>query len=203
MPKLPNKKSTSASDKESKFEVVTLTLFALLQTSGAAKITHSLVAQRAGVSRAWLYKYVGSKKEDLISMAIRHLGKKLTERDLGEVIESKEDLKNAIVLGMTRMFQNTKEYPWFIPVYFKYRGSLSAVGLAIAEVEQDYIARQAQLFEKVFRFPHSRAIIAAEILTSFRMGLAFSWQHGELGKKADQTEVLASIDHWIHELFSA
>ncbi len=136
-------------------------------------------------------------------MAIRHLGKKLTERDLGDIITSKEDLKNAIVLGMTRMFQNTKDYPWFIPVYFKYRGSPTPLGAAIGEVEQDYIARQAQLFERVFRFPHARAIVAAEVLTSFRMGLAFSWQHGELGKKADQTDVLVALDHWIHELFSA
>lgn len=202
MPSL-DERSKSSSDKEAKFEEVTKTLFSLLQSAGPQKITHSLVAQRSGVSRAWLYKYVGSKKEDLMVMAIRHLGKKLTERDLGEVIETKAELRQAIVLGMTRMFQNTKEYPWFIPVYFKYRGLSSPLGTAIGEVEQDYIARQAHLFEKVFRFSPSRSIVAAEVLTSFRMGLAFSWQHGELGKKADQSEVLASIDHWINELFSA
>jgi AcrR family transcriptional regulator len=196
-------KKTAVNEKEQKFEEVSRTLFALLQTVGPAKITHSVVAKRAGVSRAWLYKYVGSKKEDLMVMAIQHLGKRLTERDLNDVITTKAELRESIVLGMQRMFENTRDYPWFIPVYFKFRGSPTAIGETIAGVEQDYIARQAKHFEKVFRYSKKQAVVAAEILTSFRMGLAFSWQHGELSKKSDQKEVLRSIEAWINELFSA
>ena len=198
-----SKLETAPTDKAQKFEDVTRVLFAVLQTAGPAKITHSLVAKKAGVSRAWLYKYVGSNRDDLIQMAVLHLGKRLTERDLGEVVKTKAELTKSIVLGMGRMFENTKEHPWFIPVYFKYRGAQGALGQAIADVEQDYIKRQAVLFQKVFKYSAPRAVIAAEVLTSFRMGLAFSWQHGELSKKSDQTEVLKSVEHWITELFTA
>lgn len=191
------------SEKEQKFEAVTLTLFALLQTVGPSKITHSAVAKKASVSRAWLYKYVGAEKEDLMVMAIRNLGKRLTERDLAEVISTKQELSESIVLGMSRMFENTVNFPWFIPVYFKYRGSRSAIGETIAEVEQDYIARQSKHFEKIFKYPKKRAVVAAEVLTSFRMGLAFSWQHGELSRKSNKVDVLQSIEHWISELFAA
>lgn len=95
-------------------------------------------------------------------------------RDLGDVIETKDQLTKSIVLGMNRMFENTKAHPWFIPVYFKYRGAHGVVGQAIADVEQDYISRQA-----------------------------FSWQNGELSKKSDQTDVMKSIEHWMSELFMA
>lgn len=191
------------SDKAQKFEDVTRVLFSLLQTSGPAKITHSLVAKNAGVSRAWLYKYVGSSKDDLIEMAVRHLGKRLTERDLGEVVDDKHQLTSSIIEGMNRMFENTRTHPWFIPVYFKYRGSSGVLGKAISDIEQDYIARQSLHFEKIFRYSKPQATIAAEILTSFRMGLAFSWQNGELSKKVDQTDVLKSVRHWMTELFMA
>ena len=194
---------SSPSDKAQKFEDVTKVLFSLLQTGGPSKITHSIVAKKAGVSRAWIYKYIGSSKDDLIQMAVRHLGKRLTERDLGDVVETKEQLTTSIVLGMSRMFENTKNHPWFIPVYFKYRGSQGVLGQAIADVEQDYISRQSAHFEKVFMYSKQQATVAAELLTSFRMGLAFSWQHGELAKKADPSEVLKSIEHWISELFLA
>lgn len=190
-------------DKDLKFEEVSKNLFALLQSVGPAKITHSLVAKKAGVSRAWLYKYVGAKKDDLIHMALQHLGKKLTERDVGEIVTTKAELTQSIVTGMQRMFENTREYPWFVPVYFKYRGSKTAIGETIADVEQAYIERQAAHFETIFKYPRAQAVIAAEILTSFRMGLAFSWQHGELSRKSDQTQVLKSVEHWMNELFLA
>ncbi len=198
-----SKSESTPSDKAQKFEDVTRVLFALLQTAAPSKITHSLVAKKAGVSRAWLYKYIGADRDALIEMAVRHLGKRLTERDLGDVIETKDQLTKSIVLGMNRMFENTKAHPWFIPVYFKYRGAHGVVGQAIADVEQDYISRQALHFQKVFKYPRRQAVIAAEVLTSFRMGLAFSWQNGELSKKSDQTDVMKSIEHWMSELFMA
>jgi AcrR family transcriptional regulator len=194
-PQLPDKKLE-------KFEAVSLALFHLLATQPLAKITHANVARRAGVSRAWLYKYLGADKDDLIRFAIEHLGRKLTERDSADVIRTKADFVDAIVLGVERMFENTREFPWFVPVYFKYKGTSTTPAKAIHEIEQTYVQRQAATMKRIFKSQTSnQSMIAAEILTTMRMGLAFNWQHGEISKLGSQANFLMSVRHWVTELF--
>ena len=178
------------SNKQTKFDAVSETLFALLASHGVTKVTHSLVAARSGVSRAWLYKYIGPSKEDLIAFAIEHLGKRVTERDAHDHIGSKEDFADNVIVGMSRMLKVTRDFPWFIPVYFKYRGGEAAPARSIREVEQAYIKRQAAHFETYYGYSKKRAALEAEVLTSFRMGLAFAWQQGEMKKKTDEEQLL-------------
>lgn len=188
--------------KAEKFEQVSLALFQLLATQPLVKITHAKVARKANVSRAWIYKYIGSDKDALITFAIEHLGKKLTERDLADVIESKGDLIAATIAGVDRMFENTSTYPWFIPVYFKYKGTSSSPAQAIRDIEQAYVKRQATLMKRVFKsYNQKQAEAAAEVLTTLRMGLAFNWQMGELKSRGSREEILAFIGQWIGELF--
>lgn len=190
--------------KTEKFEAVSLALFHLLALQPLAKITHAQVARRAGVSRAWLYKYLGSDKDDLITFAIEHLGRKLTERDKEDVIRTKQDLVQAVVTGVSRMFDNTRDFPWFIPVYFKYKGTPTTPAKAIHDIEQAYVRRQAQVMSKIFKsYNLEQAMIAAEILTTMRMGLAFNWQQGELSKRGSQRDILAYVEKWVTELFGS
>jgi AcrR family transcriptional regulator len=197
----PTKEQTS---KEEKFHAVSVALASLLNTVGPNKITLSQVAKKAKVSRAWIYKYIGAENEDLIRFAIEHIGREVTQKDLNEVVNSKEELVQSITRGIGRMFQNTAEYPWLIPVYYKYRGTDTAPGKLIDAVEQAYVNRQAQQIKKHFNsYSAEQAMIASEILTATRMGLAFTWQRGELNKKASKDQVLASLEHWLKELFNA
>ncbi len=190
--------------KEEKFHAVSVALGALLNKTGAGKITVTQVAKRANVSRAWIYKYVGKDSEDLIRFAIEHLGQDITQRDLTDVIRSRKELVTSVTSAMDRIFDKTREYPWFIPVYYKYRGTDTAPGRLIDSVEQAYVDRQTKRLMQHFKsYDHDKAVIAAEILTAFRMGLAFSWQRGDLKKKASKSEVLASVESWLSELFNA
>lgn len=197
-------KSRRITSKEEKFHSVSVALASILNKLGPNKITVTQVAKKASVSRAWIYKYVGSDTEDLIRFAIEHLGKDVTERDLTEVIRNRKDLVKSVSSGIERMFQKTNEYPWLIPVYYKYRGTDTAPGRFIDSVEQAYVNRQAKRLMQHFKgYDADKAMIAAEILTATRMGLAFAWQRGELRKKASKNDVLASVEAWLSELFYA
>lgn len=199
---MPVKSRTTS--KEDKFHSVSVALGGLLNKSGPGQITVTQVAKNANVSRAWIYKYVGKDSEDLIRFAIEHLGNDITTRDLDDVIRTRRDLVKSVTSGMERIFQKTNEYPWFVPVYYKYRGTDTAPGRLIDYVEQAYVERQTQRLQQTFRgYDRDKAVIAAEILTSFRMGLAFSWQRGDLKKKASKSDVLASVESWLNELFNA
>ncbi len=195
---------TVNSTKEEKFHAVSVALGALLNKIGPTQITVTQVAKKAQVSRAWIYKYVGKDREDLIRFALEEIGKDVTQRDIGDVINSRDDLVKSIIDGVDRLFQRTNDYPWLIPVYYKYRGTDTPPGRLVDSIEQAYIDRQSQRLEQHFEsYDKGQAVIAAEILTSFRMGLAFAWQRGDLKKKASKTEVLASVETWLTELFNA
>ena len=100
---------------------------------------------------------------------------------------------------MDRMFDNAVLYPSFIPVYFKFKGTNSAPGRAIEEIEQAYIRRQTDLILKINKqFDRKQAEYSAELLTSFRMALAFNWQRGQLKNKATKEDVLKTIQLYLN-----
>lgn len=189
------------SSKEQKFHEVAVALASLLNTVGPLKISHSQIAKKSAVSRAWIYKYIGANHDDLISFAIEHLGKKVTETDRLEPVNSKDELINHITNGVERMLDNTERYPWLLPVYYRYRGTQTKPGLLIDAIEQDYVKRQTQnILRNLPSLDEKRAVIAAEILTMFRIGIAFSWQRGDISKKANKKELLESVRTWFEQL---
>jgi hypothetical protein len=185
------------SSKTLKFDAVAKSLFELLGSGALTRVTHSNIAKKSNVSRAWLYKYIGKERDDLISFAIDHLGKQIIERDRLDVVTNADELKRNIVTGVERMFGNTVAFPWLIPVYYKYRGTPTKPGESIREIEQSYVRKQAKHFTKFAGYSETKANLAAEILTSFRMGIAFGWQSGDIRNRGDSGEVLDILRDWL------
>ncbi len=176
-------------------------VFSLLFMLDEKGISMARVARSAKVSRPWIYKYIATNKEELIRFAILCTGKALTERDKELVVANRKEFVESILLGMKRMFQNTEQYPFFIPVYFKYKGTSGIAGQTIDLVEQAYNERQAKLMHSIFKMPNRAATFSAEMLTTFRMGLAFNWQRGTLKNKAREDELLGALQGYFESLF--
>lgn len=199
---MPTTSSQEESSKQQKMHDVAESIFGILINFNVEDVSFARVARLAKVSRPWLYKYIGTKKEDLIDFGILYLGKNLTEKDLDEKIESREALVQSVLKGMERMFQNSEDYPFFIPVYFRYKGTNTAPGKAIQHIEQAYVKRQTETLLKIYKsFDRRQAEFSAELMTTFRMSMAFNWQRGDLKKKASKEEVLKAMEVYLRELF--
>lgn len=188
------------SSKSEKMHETAKVVLNILLVKNIDDVTFANVARGAGVSRPWLYKYIGSKKEDLTNFGVEYLGKFVTQQDLGEQINSRTEFRDHITRGLSRMFDICEAYPFFVPIYFKYKGTNTAPGVAINYVEQDYIKRQTQIILKLYKMDLTTAEVTAEALTSFRMVLAFNWLRGELKNKASREHVLGVLNHYLTEL---
>lgn len=175
-------------------------IFAILLAKNVEDVSFSQVARRAHVSRPWLYKYIGSKKSDLINFAIEYLGKYVTEQDTSDVVHNRSEFRDHIAKGIKRMFVICEEYPFFVPVYFRYKGTKTVPGESIKKIEQAYINRQVETILRLYDMDKSTAHITAEMLTSFRMVLAFNWQRGELKAKGSEERITSIVFHYLHEL---
>ncbi len=175
-------------------------IFNILLAKSVEDVSFSQVARRAKVSRPWLYKYIGSKKEDLVHFAIEYIGKYITTLDINEVIETREQFRDHITRGIKRMFVICEEYPFFTPVYFRYKGTKTVPGESMKLVEQAYIKRQTSIITKLYNMDLTTAEVTAEMLTGFRMVLAYNWQRGELKNKANEEFITQIIHHYLTEL---
>ena len=187
--------------KSEKMHQVAASIFSILINFNLEDLNFARVARLSKVSRPWLYKYIGKNKSDLMKFAIEYLGKYVTNQDISEKVETRSQFVESVLQGMERMFAISEKYPFFIPVYFKYKGTNTPPGNAIHDVEQAYIKRQSLLLQKIYpSFDTRKAEFSAEMMTSFRMVLAFNWQRGELSKKASKAEVLGAMGVYLKEL---
>lgn len=181
-------------EKEAKYSRVAEQILNLLLVGGIPAITHARVARSAKVSRAWLYKYVGSKREDLIVYALDHFGQIFAGIGAMEPQSSKRNdyLRNTI--GATgKMLDKAVEYPWIIPIYFHFRNSRSVVGERIRHIVNIYLNKQSLEIAKLFKLSKDDARVAAEAFTGMRMGLAYSYLVNQMDKKADKRKLLLWI----------
>lgn len=191
----------SKNTKELKIQKVSEAVFSILVNAGINGLTHARVARLSGISRSWLYKYIGAEKNDLMKFAIQCLGEQLTTQDVEDEIRNKEEYLHSIVRGMERMFDNTLKYPYFIPVYYRFKGTPTAPGEAVTKVENQYIDRQAKILKKVFAISLAEAKVSAVLMTSFRMSIAHTWQFGSLKNQVSKEDLLGIVAVYLEELF--
>ncbi len=174
-------------EKEKKYIRVAESILNLLLVGGIPAVTHARVSRSAKVSRAWLYKYVGAKRGDLIVYAIDHFGKIFIEigRENLSVATKREYFKNTLSTT-SRMLDHSVQYPWIIPIYFHFRNSKSIVGERIRHIVDMYMNAHAAEISKHYKLSKAQARTAAEAFTGMRMGLAYSYLVNQMDKKVDK-----------------
>lgn len=164
----------------------------LIAVHGTERLTHTLLAKSAGVSRAWIYKYLGPDKDDLIDFAVDQFGKMFSELERPSFVKSKTDWKNSFLLGLRHLLQDSEKYPWILTLYFRYKGTKTRIGIRIQKVEKLYVKKSQNELEKVFGMNPTRAKLMAELLISMRMGLSHAWST-ELKGKSSEDDVLEEM----------
>ena len=66
---------TDKDSKQEKLEKVAAACLSIVHAQGPRALTLSRVARSAGVSRAWIYKYIGGSHDELIECAAEYFGK--------------------------------------------------------------------------------------------------------------------------------
>jgi AcrR family transcriptional regulator len=163
----------SADEKEHKVEAVAAATAKLLWQHGLEGVTHARLARASGVSRAWLYKYLGNEKEDLLRFVTEHFGAMLAKFQTRPRVDSKENWIDDTVQGVFVLIVQAQQFPWVMPLYYRYVGTDSELGRCIAEIEERYLDTATIEIAKVFGMPETRARWAAELMLTLRACIAY------------------------------
>lgn len=162
-------------DKDVKMVRVAEATLKLIAAEGLGSVSPSRIARTAKVSRAWIYKYFGSSRLELVRFAAEHFGRVFASLDRPEIDLTSEAYLRAVDEGMPMLLKMAEDYPWIVSLYFTYRGTENPIGEAIVRVESLYIAKSAREIGRCLGAAPARARELAEDRILLDISIAHRW----------------------------
>jgi len=163
-------------DKQAKFERFEEVALKVIAERGLRGLNVSYIASKAGISRAWIYKYVGREKNQLIKAAAVGLGRRFARLDQQKVDgQSKEAQLQAWKDGAGVTLDFGKKFPWVTELYFGHIGKSNPLGQAIDEITAFHVELDQAKFQKIFGKSKEDARRLAVEKLGVRMTYAHLW----------------------------
>jgi len=169
----------------------------IIHQHGMDGLTHSRLARAAGVSRPWLYAYIGKDKQALIELAVSHFGKVYAQIDAPAVGTDPKTWIDGQTEGLKNALTQVVRYPWIMPIYFRYRATENELGRAIMDAEKLYVKKQMTELQNALKLDSKTARAVAELCTAFKLGLAYRWAVTSLNKDVPEDHVLVLARSWL------
>lgn len=167
----------TAPSKDEKILHLSMLLLSEFHSPLDAKINVNQVAQKIGVSRAWVYKYFGATKEQIMLTAIDCLAPMLTE--LSKPLEeqkAKSEWAKGFLKGLDKTLQEAQEYPALFRFYFYCHLHPNPYLDRIKLHEGLFVEhRVIPQIKSAFGLTYQEARNFAEMLMATRMGLVLKW----------------------------
>jgi len=181
--------------KEAKFHRVAWAVATALLRKGESGLRVSDVARRAGVSRAWVYKYFGRNTQDILLYSLLLFGPAFAAPSVEEGCDV-EGWRQGIAVGMHKGLEDVQRVPWCVAVYFRYRHAHGPFAEALRAVEdQELRVWRDKMPEKLRR--RSDSLSFARTFHAARMGLLFAAiEPGAVGAD-DVDRLLGMVDRFV------
>lgn len=181
--------------KEEKFTKVAISVIRGLNVS-VGHVNHSFISKDSGVSRAWIYKYIGSSKEALLKFGIKFFGDMLADiRGPITIAKTKPEFKEHILLATWEIIEAFSTYPDLTLLYFKHCGQKTVIGKMIAEYEAVFIDELKTALIKLFKRKPQDAQLLAELIMSLRMGIVHRYTVKDLSKTYKMIDIDRELNH--------
>jgi AcrR family transcriptional regulator len=193
--------TTRDSDKRAKFERFEEVALKVIAERGLHGLNVSYIAKKANLSRAWIYKYIGRERSQLIKVAAVGLGRRFARLDQSKVDgQTKEDLLQAWREGAGVTLDFGKKFPWITELYFTHLGKANPLGVAIEEITGIHIGLDQAKFQKVFGKSKEDARRLAIEKLSVRMTYAHIWARMPELKSVSREKMIENLCWFFREL---
>ena len=187
------------STKEGRFRCVAEAVAQIVLAHGTKGVTISSVARRAGVSRPWIYKYLGRDPKVLLRFAGRLYAEAFSDLARSRHADDVSTWRARVADGVRDGLHDALAAPWCVPLYFRHRHADDALGEAIRTVERRH--REAFLADLPPPLVREDASRFAEVFTATRMGAYHLWLdpgfRARTSVDAMLDELLRPLDAWI------
>ncbi len=143
----------------------------VIEKEGLLGVTHSKVSRKSGVSRAWIYEYIGQDKTAFIEFAADTIASELARIKM-KLPDDKEQLEKQLKEGLDFLFDSVLKDPVVIKIYFRFRGTANPLGQVIAKYEKQWLSAAAKSSVKTLGLSLEEAKLLAELAFTLRLGFA-------------------------------
>jgi len=187
--------------KEERFERVTQAVVTSLLSDGLGGLRHATLARRSGVSRQWIYKYLGRDHEDILEHAARTVAEAFVGFEIRFNGETLEEWREWLAEGTRQGLLDSERDPWVMRLYFQYRHELGRIGEAIRHIDQRYLDKFLENMPASLRRNRTQARQFALVFNAGRMGIYYRWTDPafrvELPLEEAVQEVLRPLDGFV------
>lgn len=162
----------SVNSKKDKHFAVSTAVLDIVEKEGLHQITYSKVSRKSGVSRPWIYEYIGKEKSDLIDFAANELGAYFSRVNITELPKSRAELKKQLSEGVDFLFEATNLNPTVIKLFYRYRGASNPLGKTIEKYEKQWIDSASKTVCEIFGLDSKQGILIVEFILTVRLGYA-------------------------------
>jgi AcrR family transcriptional regulator len=183
--------------KEAKFHRVAWAVATALLRKGEEGLRVADVARRAGVSRAWVYKYFGQNTHDILLYALRLFGPAFAAPSVEEGCDV-DAWREGLALGMQKGLHDVQRVPWCVAVYFRYRHANGAFADALRTLESQELERwREKMPERLRKRSDSRHFVRT--FHAARMGLLFAAIEPGAVDASDVERLLGMVDRFVEK----
>lgn len=163
--------------KNEKIQLVSLLIIRAYLENPARKLNIKLIAEKAGVSRPWVYKNFGASQEAIILTCIDSVSSDFTEISTTlPTINSKDDWYKLFAAGLHQTLKEVEDYPEIYRFYVHTRIYPGPFSERFQYHEDLFLERRfIPGLMKAFKINLSEAKQLASIIHSFRMGISLMW----------------------------
>jgi len=183
------------STKEQKQIAVSMAVLEVIEKDGIIGMTHSKVARKSGVSRAWIYEYVGKEKNAFIEYAAESIASYFSRIKMN-LPDTKEKLQLQLKDGIQFLFDSATNDPVIIKLYFRFRGTANPIGEVIRKYEKQWLNAATKSVTKSLGLPAEQAALFAELMLTLRLGFAHNLATS--GKPAEARARTEKIFEFLH-----
>ncbi len=163
------------SSKEEKYITIYKECLKLINEKDLRFVTHSTLSRRTKISRAWIYKYLGIKKENIIRGACKHFGNMFAEISLQpKKISNAQDMIDDLHHGSRNNLEFALNHPYIVPLYIRFAGTQNIFGQTVKEIETRYKERLIDKFDQIIN-DREKSTNLAHIVKSLRIGAALEY----------------------------
>lgn len=189
------------SEKQAKFERFEEVALKVIAERGLYGLNVSYIAKKAGLSRAWIYKYIGRERNKLIQAAAVGLGRRFARLDQMKIEgQSKELQLQGWRDGAGVTLDFGKKYPWITELYFAHIGKANPLGQAIEEIATIHVELDQSKFQKIFGKSKDDARRLAIEKLGVRMTYAHLWGRMPELKSNSREKMIETLCWFFREL---
>ena len=159
------------------------------------------LAENAGVSRAWIYKYFGPDEDRVILTAVDLLAPQLTELSSPlEKVQTPKQWAKHFLKSVHKTLEESEQYPELFHFYFHCQMYPSVYGERLRHHLDLFLGQRfVPQVMKVFGMSRSEAVSFSNLLWSTRVGVVLSWMGEPEKTPANRLKVVEGLKRGIFD----